>query len=67
MHWLSPFFYMEAEFGHQGGKKDKTTTDINRDEILSEEQLFLTTNELKNFGRDENGNYKDTNQTGYDM
>jgi hypothetical protein len=31
MHWLSPFFYMEAKFG-PSEKKDKKTPDINPDE-----------------------------------
>jgi len=31
MHWMSPFFYMEAKFGPI--EKGIKTTDINRDEV----------------------------------
>ena len=35
MHWLSPFFYVEAKFGPL--EKEIKETDINRDEIFQKD------------------------------
>jgi len=57
MHWLSPFFYMEAKFGLL--EKRVKTIDINRDIICqknSRTRPFLTQKEQRNFGRVESRN-----------